>query len=255
MTLTAGTPAPHDPAPLKGVDFHQAPKPVDWALADEATLPNGRFVAGAKARVYSLLELAVARQHRFPIGRHLAPPGWVPTWVLREPWAGGTAGDRRVRDLRQAGLSVEGKRFQAPDEETASWIFHLGEGSAPATAGRNQRSKPTGAPALVSSAGPALPLSKLTVRAGCYAGDAHGAPICDLQGLEHPLSPPPTIFERVAAKDAAEYRDHLLSRWRDGSLQASLPSDGELYFLFPEGREDLAEVLVAALCKLGATRI
>ena len=74
--------------------FHQAALPPGWQLAGEATLPGGRTVTGTAARVYHLLAESHRRGHRWQVGRHLAPAGWVPTWVLREPWAGGAAGSR-----------------------------------------------------------------------------------------------------------------------------------------------------------------
>jgi hypothetical protein len=50
--------------------------------------------------------------------------------VLREPWAGGSAGDRRLRDLREAGVSIESKKFATADApSSASWLWRLATAS------------------------------------------------------------------------------------------------------------------------------
>lgn len=129
--------------------FHQAALPPGWHLADEATLPGGRSLTGTAARVYNLLVETIRHSHRWPVGRHLAPPGWVPTWVLREPWAGGAAGDRRLRDLREEGLAIESEKFTAGTDtpDSASWLWRL-DTQSPNTP------PPAGAPAI----SPAAPL-------------------------------------------------------------------------------------------------
>jgi hypothetical protein len=136
--------------------YHQAALPSGWELADEVRLPGGRSISGTAARVYQLLEMTRRHRHRWHVGRHLAPAGWVPTWVLREPWAGGSAGDRRLRDLREKhGLVIDGEPFQAPDDEPASqsWLFLLRDGThAP------ESSEPSR-----QAACPALPLAGITV--------------------------------------------------------------------------------------------
>jgi hypothetical protein len=118
---------------------HQAALPPGWHLAEKAALPGGRTVTGTAARVYHLLAESARKSHRWQVGRHYAAAGWVPTWVLREPWAGGSAGDRRLRDLRDAGVSIERQRFDPGEAEpaSASWLWRLGTGKgSPSPGGR-----------------------------------------------------------------------------------------------------------------------
>jgi hypothetical protein len=215
--------------------FHQAALPPGWHLADEAILPGGRPITGTAARVYNLLVETRRHAHRWNVGRHLAPPGWVPTWVLREPWAGGSAGDRRLRDLREEGLAIESERFvagaagdNAPD--SASWLWRLASPTAAAA----------GAPAI----SPAAPLQGLTVR---FVATPAGA-IDISPGASSHLAP------SFAACDDAAYRSELLQAFHAGRLLASFTGRQQWsLWADPAAAYDPRPVLQTALSKLGAT--
>jgi hypothetical protein len=97
-----------------------------FALDEELTLPDGKRVRGTLARVYSLLVHTARRQHRHRVGLAFGPPGWVPAYLFRAAWAGGEAGDRRRRDLRELhGIEIEMQRFERDGEETATTLYRL----------------------------------------------------------------------------------------------------------------------------------
>ena len=215
---------------------HQAALPPGWHLADEATLPGGRTITGTAARVYNLLAESHRRAHRWQVGRHLAPAGWVPTWVLREPWAGGAAGDRRLRDLREAGVSIESHRFDPSDDEpaSASWLWRLNPGvgaPSPATRGR---------------VGEGAPLQGITVRFVASRPAPPGA-IDISPGAPSPLAP------SFAACDDEAYRRELLQAFHAGRLVAALtgPPAWSLW-ADPAALYNPRPVLETALVKLGA---
>jgi hypothetical protein len=232
------------PDPIKGVDFYQAAKPARWVLDEEAVLPSGQRVTGAKARVYSLLQTARDHNHRFPIGRHLAPPGWVPTWVLREVWAGGAAGDRRLRDLREAGVAIDQQTFQTEEDGSSSWVWRL---ASPGQGGTAQRNPIPGEKRAEAQDGDSRPLRRLSFMAGSremeMEPDLDRVRVAEVAALAPPA---------VATPDA--YRAHLLDRWRDGTLVDFLEGFQVLAFVFPAGQDELAEVLSRALVALGASR-
>jgi hypothetical protein len=215
---------------------HQAALPPGWHLADEATLPGGRTVTGTAARVYNLLAESHRRAHRWNVGRHFAPAGWVPTWVLREPWAGGSAGDRRLRDLREAGVSIESQRFDPGEDEpaSASWLWRLGsrEGApSPAPRGR---------------VGEGGPLQGITIR--FVATRPAPAEAIDISpGAPSPLAP------SFAACDDEAYRRELLQAFHAGRLVAVLTGRSEWsLWADPAAIYDPRPVLEIALVKLGA---
>jgi hypothetical protein len=80
-------------------------------LPEVATIA-GRKVTGTKARVYWLLRLTAEQGFVHAIGQRQGPPGWVPLFLLREPWSGGQQGDRRVRSLREDGVRVDVRFFE-----------------------------------------------------------------------------------------------------------------------------------------------
>jgi hypothetical protein len=241
----AGTP------PVKGVDFFQSARPQGWNLEDIAILPGGAQCTGTKARVYNLLAEARRRNHQFPVGRHLAPAGWVPTWVLREVWSGGAAGDRRVRDLREAGVVIQGEIFDAGEAGSSSYVWRLGDqnGTPPLADRQNQRKKADAAEKQVSKDSP---LAGLSFSIGPIPEGAGGVPVVDLRGSASPLSPPPVFSDELAA--AESYRQQLLALYRCGSLALSLQDYPALHFLVSDEQRPFLAVLSRALQALGATQ-
>jgi len=224
---------------------HQAALPPGWHLADETTLPGGRTITGTAARVYNLLLETGRHSHRWKVGRHLAPAGWVPTWVLREPWAGGSAGDRRLRDLREAGVSIDSQRFDPGDDEpaSASWLWHLAPGpGSPSPGGRGGDGR--GGQGVRSREG--APLQGITVR--FVAGRPAPAETIDISpGASSPLAP------SFAACDDEAYRRELLQAFHSGRLVAALTGRAEWsLWADPAALYDPRPVLETALVKLGA---
>jgi hypothetical protein len=199
-----------------------------------ATLPGGRTITGTAARVYHLLLETRLRQHSWQVGRHLAPMGWVPTWVLREPWAGGAAGDRRLRNLREAGVVIESQRFDAGDGESASW--RIADPESPLT----DAIDPTVAGSIAS------PLRGILIHltTGVLAPAAH-----DISpGASSPLAP------SFGACDDEAYRRELLDAYHSGRLVSALTGRKEhTLWTDPAAAYDPRPVLSAALAKLGAT--
>ena len=220
---------------------HQAALPPGWHLADKATLPGGRTVTGTAARVYNLLAESHRRAHRWQVGRHFAPAGWVPTWVLREPWAGGSAGDRRLRDLREAGVSIESQRFDPGDAEpaSASWLWHLAASAVHPSPARGRGA---------GGEGPreGAPLQGLTIRFATTRPAPPGA-IDISPGAPSPLAP------SFAACDDEAYRRELLQAYHAGRLVATLTGRREWsLWADPAAIYNPRPVLEAALVKLGA---
>ena len=256
---------------------HQAALPPGWHLPDEATLPGGRTVTGTAARVYNLLAESARRSHRWQVGRHLAPAGWVPTWVLREPWAGGSAGDRRLRDLREAGISIESQRFDPGDEAlaSASWLWRISPSPArgecvwekgsgdegPGEAGSSSFSPSPGGRGGdgrggqgVRGSGPgggtggagSSPLAGITIR--FVASRPAPAEAIDISpGAPSPLAP------SFAACDDEAYRRELLQAFHAGRLVAALTGRREWsLWADPAAIYNPRPILEAALSKLGA---
>jgi len=224
---------------------HQAPLPPTWHLADEAILPGGRTITGTAARVYNLLLESGRHSHRWKVGRHLAPAGWVPTWVLREPWAGGSAGDRRLRDLREAGVSIASQRFDPGDDApaSASWLWHLSPREVSPSPG-GWVGDGRGGQGVRSREG--APLQGVTVR--FVAGRPAPAEAIDISpGAPSPLAP------SFAACDDEAYRRELLQAFHAGRLVATLTSRAEWsLWADPAALYNPRPVLETALSKLGA---
>jgi hypothetical protein len=228
--------------------FHQAALPPGWHLADEAVLPGGRGLTGTAARVYNLLLETQRHSHRWAVGRHLAPPGWVPTWVLREPWAGGAAGDRRLRDLREAGVAIDSEKFATGDGAPASatWLWRLAPaGSASPSPGRRECGWERGPGG--EGPGAAGPLQGTTVH--FVTGRLTPAGAIDISpGASSPLAP------TFAACDDEAYRRELLQAYHSGRLLAALAGHTAWrLWADPAAAYDPRPVLTAALTKLGAT--
>ncbi len=218
---------------------HQAALPAHWTIADEATTPEGRHLTGTVARVYNLLAETARRRHAWAIGRHKAPAGWVPTWVLREPWSGGSAGDRRLRDLRDKhGVEVEGMSFTAGERSTSSWIWRLAESKA--------HSNPEAThSAHVSSA----PLAGLSV-------SLLSVPLPDRPSGSIDVSPggDPPLAPSLAVADDETYRCELRATYHAGRLVPALEgAEAAILWTDPAAGFDPRPVLRLALAKLGAT--
>ena len=238
---------------------YQARKPRHWILADEVLLPTGVRITGSKARVYEALRLARDTAHCFCVGQQLAPAGWVPVWVFREPWCGGSAGDRRLRDLRQLGVQLDGQPFDAGTSGlSSSWIWRLAEsgGTAPSACGSIPRKKAQGLQARDSSA----PLAGTRFvlcsggRPAAWAGE-----LVDLSpGMPHAAAPAAALAKRVVAGDLGqaeaqeEYRQQLVGAYRSGELARSFRA-GTSVTVCCEAPFDALEVLGRALAKLGGT--
>jgi hypothetical protein len=247
---------------------HQAALPPGWHLPDEAILPGGRTITGTAARVYNLLLETGRHSHRWKVGRHLAPAGWVPTWVLREPWAGGSAGDRRLRDLREAGVSIASQRFNPGDEApaSASWLWRISPSPArgecvwekgsgdegPGEAGSSSFSPSPGGWVGDGRGGQGVrsregaPLQGVVVR--FVAGRPAPAEAIDISpGAPSPLAP------SFAACDDEAYRRELLQAFHAGRLVAALTGRPEWsLWADPAALYNPRPVLETALSKLGA---
>lgn len=243
---------------MSGVLTHyQAGKPVHWALRNDVDLPGVRHLSGSIARVFEILRLAQETAHCFRVGQGMAPAGWVPVWVFREPWAGGSAGDRRLRDLRRLGVELEGKPYDADGSGSSSWIWRLGpaSGTSPSTRRPNPREKPTGPKAQVS----AEPLSGVSVRLCVARPVLYTGDLVDLSpGMPHVAAPTASLAQRVAegtlsAAEAQEaYRQHLLAAYRGGELASAFRA-GTALTVCCDAPFDALAVLGRALTKLGAT--
>jgi len=216
---------------------YQAAKPAGWEIADEATTPDGRHLTGTVARVYNLLAETARRRHGWAIGRHKAPAGWVPTWVLREPWSGGSAGDRRLRDLRDKhGVDVEGMSFTAGERSTSSWIWRLAESKPHNNPGVSHSARVSSAPlgglsvSLLSVPVPDRPVDSIDVSPG---GDS-------------PLAP------SLAVADDETYRRELLATYHAGRLVPVVAGTEVVLWTDPAAGFDPRRVLRLALAKLGA---
>jgi len=227
---------------------HQAALPPGWHFADEATLPGGRTVTGTAARVYNLLAETNHRHHRWQVGRHLAPAGWVPTWVLREPWAGGSAGDRRLRDLREAGVSIASQRFDPGDNEpaSASWLWRLTPMSGSPSPARGECVWEKGPGVEGPGGAGSLPLGGIAIR--FVAGRPAPAEAIDISpGAASLLAP------SFAACDDEAYRRELLQAFHSGRLVAALTGRREWsLWSDPAAIYNPRPVLETALVKLGA---
>lgn len=235
---------------MKGADHYQVERP-EWAgrILPVAELPTGKMVSGNKAKVYNVLLLARESQHRFRVGRQLAPAGWVPTWVLREVWCGGSAGDRRLRDLREAAVVIESMVFDGGTEETqGTYLWRLGDGvSQPASTSRAAQSR-----------GGVLARLRFTTHLGrptLWSGTL----IDVTPGASSWLAPSGDVELRVVkheldVESATElYRKELLGRFHAGQVIGELAGLADAAFF---ARADSAfnplPFLITALTRLGA---
>ena len=231
----------------RGVDYFQAPAPFE--IAEEVTLSTGERLGGGRARVYGLLRGSVERRFAHHVGRHLAPVGWVPNFLLREPWSGGNAGDRRLRDLRERGVQLESAVFTAPNGErsnTTLWRW-VGDGSAlhPGTTPANPPQSALGG-LMRGFGGQEASSGRAPQSSRSQGRSARGVPAADFwtsvgfPGSEAPdrlevtpgarsaLAPWATLLTQIVhgvytAETAAEaYRDRLRSLFASGGLRREL---------------------------------
>lgn len=237
---------------VRGADFFQERAPA-WArtLSLSVALPGGVVVTGSKARVYDTLRLAKETGTSFQVGRRAAPAGWVPTWVLREPWCGGAAGDRRLRDLREAGVTLESQTFDGGDEASSStWLWRLGDASLPAGSRLHQVK--------------AGPLGSLRFRTYCGRPGLWAGTLIDVTpGSSSWAAPSGDIQLRFTRRETdgdvanEAYRQELLQRWKQGKLPTELQPHSEISFFHRagEGCFDPLPCLVYALTRLGALHL
>lgn len=251
-------------------------------LPEEVALGGGRSFTGSRARVYWLLRFTWERRHQHPMATTaptLGPFGWVPIHTLRAPWAGGAQGDRRLRDLHEAGVDYEVERWSAlggPRDSAATLYRITRDGLLPFNAA-------PGAPAPLPTAPPPPPpqrferfeprrhLSQSTsaplrtdlslLRFWTHEGKppaGAGAAIQVDAGREHQLAPPMAIAlavsvdQQVAAADEA-YSRHLLEVYHRGGFAAvSGLRHLVVWTSIAGGVWSPLPVLVRALTRLGA---
>jgi hypothetical protein len=288
--VTIATPAPltapQGEREIQGRDYRQYRKP--FALPDSATLAGTTFT-GCRARVYHLLRITAERQARHPIGPWSGPPGWVPVFLLVEPWSGGSEGTRRARELRERyACPIEISDFEAPDgSESTTKLYRLagapiaavptmrphGPRATPEGASRGTRTAATGpspAPPSAPLAGVVFATRLLTpvaAREVARVDQRPSGPVfsgafrCD-PGLAHPLAPSPTIAARADAGATPEeldemYRGELRASYDARSLERVLLGQRAVWIQATETSHGWTalRVLPAVLEALGARRL
>lgn len=268
---------------------HQVPRPHGLDLPDEAVI-GGKTVTGARARVYHLLRITRERRLAWPVGLHTGPAGWVPTYVLREPWAGGQAGDRRLRELRRRyGCQIAQERFEDPDtgQITETWLWRLDAEPSATPAPRRESPAPsapahpptpeaatvgaaTPPPASPTPAPPAhpLPLCRLRVwlvhgHPGDLGKDVQASATWEVTpGASCWLAPSEDLVRalheaahaaRVLKTAQERYREELLHHYRNGRLVRELGGHRAMILWSAEDLYDPLPMLAHALERLGAT--
>jgi len=228
--------------PLQGSDYFQV-RPGDWTLPESATLPNGEQLGGARARLYWLLRWTAERGFSFAIGRHPGPKGWVPAHVCKEPWSGGGAGDRRLRDLRERGVKIESQRFVTPaGERTSTWLWRWTGDPEP---GQARAETPPARLVFQTSIGcPAY--APGWVKWEVSPGSGHVlAPSASLQAA--------LITGHVTHDQAvAQYLDLMRRRYVRGELDGVLATRQAVLWVRPEVAFDPLPTLRSVLVKCGA---
>jgi hypothetical protein len=228
--------------PLQGSDYFQV-RPGDWTLPESATLPNGEQLGGARARLYWLLRWTAERGFSFAIGRHPGPKGWVPAHVCKEPWSGGGAGDRRLRDLRERGVKIESQRFVTPaGERTSTWLWRWTGDPEP---GQARAETPPARLVFQTSIGcPAY--APGWVKWEVSPGSGHVlAPSAQLQTL--------VIRGQLSAAEATKiYLETLRTKYLDGKFRGVLSTPQAVLWIRPEVALDPLPTLSEILQKCGA---
>lgn len=243
---------------------YQQGKPVHWIMPEEVTLPSGRRLTGTKAKVYEVLRLAKETAHVFRVGQAYAPPGWVPVWVFREPWCGGSAGDRRLRELKRVGVALESKQFNpgGTSPDSLSWIWRLKDGceQAGASPGARSRRSVNQAPAGSSTPQPGS-LQGVTIHLRLERPTLWVGQLVDISpGLHHLAAPPAALCQQVLRRELepeqarTEYRRQLVPLYETGALARLFQPAGSPRVLTVccEAPFPALAVLQRALAALGA---
>ncbi len=228
--------------PLQGSDYFQV-RPGDWTLPESATLPNGEQLGGARARLYWLLRWTAERGFSFAIGRHPGPKGWVPAHVCKEPWSGGGAGDRRLRDLRERGVKIESQRFVTPaGERTSTWLWRWTGDPEP---GQARAETP-----------PARLVFQTSIGCPAYAPGWVKWEVSP--GSGHVLAPPSSLQAALITghvthdQAVAQYLDLMRRRYVRGELDGVLATRQAVLWVRPEVAFDPLPTLRSVLVKCGA---
>jgi len=228
--------------PLQGSDYFQV-RPGDWTLPESATLPNGEQLGGARARLYWLLRWTAERGFSFAIGRHPGPKGWVPAHVCKEPWSGGGAGDRRLRDLRERGVKIESQRFVTPaGERTSTWLWRWTGDPEP---GQARAETP-----------PARLVFQTSIGCPAYAPGWVKWEVSP--GSGHVLAPPSSLQAALITghvthdQAVAQYLDILRRRYSAGELDGVLSTRCAVLWVRPEVALDPLPTLRSVLVRCGA---
>lgn len=241
-------------------DQHRAMEGVaPFELPDEAVI-SGRKVAGTVARVYWLLRLTAERNIQHRIGEQMGPAGWVPNYYLRRAWSGGSAGDRRMRDLRlKFGVELNSCRFSGDSRvELFAWVS---DGAPEGTADRAPE-------ASSSQRTETRPLARRSQMGGFrlrfwvsvgFPGENAPGRLQLLDAPEHPLAFSSRVLEHVVRGDLDRaaaldgYSATLKGRWPQ--LRAWLAAGGEhVLWVAPEVAETInpLPLLTEILTKCGA---
>lgn len=247
-------------------DLDFVPQPFE--LPEEVVLPNGERLTGARARVYGLLQRTAVEGIAHRIGLHVGPAGWVPAFYFRKPWAGGNAGDRRLRDLRVRGVVLESDRWPGPEGLTNTWLWRWVSDpvAAPAFApGDPQTSDLAAAGASAQLTERSLHGSQRHAQDGAFefytsfgfpGGHAPGR-IEVTPGARGALAPPARIGTAAVrglrpAACAERYLEELRLQWQRGEIHPVMRGGTWTLWIAPESPFDPLPTLVDVLTKLGA---
>jgi len=200
-------------------------------LQDEVVAPGGVF-RGARARVYWLFRLAAERRHRFRVGaaRELGPEGFVPMYIVREPWAGGDEGGRRLRELRgEYGLTFRVETFA----ENQTRLYLLERDPLGPLNGGGSRARARATAAAASKPDPSAAPTYALDLTFSFGPDGEDLAEDELLGYKGCASP-------------EDYRRRLIVAYRNGQIRRFA---GTLCF---QAAPPYADVLRAAVTWLGA---
>jgi len=202
-----------------------------FPLPDEVKTPSGGF-SGTKARVYWLLRITRERSYSHRIGEQWGPPGWVPRFLLVEPWSGGAAGDRRMRQLREQGVEIEMQEFDPPGgRKSSTTLYRIVRDGLLDTPTKTSGARRT----LHFDETVRLPLSGVTVRmlpVPCGTGfQSLISPAGSIEGIPgRPLDAAlgsGSAIAPVSALNDEGYTEELRAAWRSGALVRSFDGSAE----------------------------